>query len=68
MCTAEKKNANKEEEFEMLAVHSYKTLRVTKENIKEFEELSSKSEQQFSEFLEKNNLLTQESKKDDTKE
>ena len=47
-------------EFEMLALHTYETLRITKENVGEFKKLATESEKKFIDFLKKNSFVIQE--------
>lgn len=48
----------------MLALHSHETLRITEENVSEFEELAAKSERNFIKLLKRNDYTVKEHKDD----
>ena len=53
---------NEKRGFKMLALHSFETLRVSRDNVDEFKKLAAESERSFIKILEKNNVFTRENK------
>ena len=61
-----KKHRRKEatKEFEMFALHSFETLRVSNENAENFKKLAAESEENFLKFLVRNNLIVRKKEND----